>query len=146
MRLVPSGDGVLLDALDAVSEDPGDDLLVVVLARSIGGLEFRLPKDHRTVLLVVSLDPKFRRVVLDGEGALDDFVAIGSVLGAGELFLDLAAILQRERAVSHVAVLGLLAFGDGRMPRLDRAEGLAGDGPDAGRQPGRLDSLLHGHR
>src|SRR3990170_5038232 len=141
---IPSGDRVFLDALHAVTENAGDDLLGFLVARAVG-VEVRLPVDDGAVRLVVLFNPELRGVVFDGQGALDYLVAVGEILGAGQLLLDLGAVLERQSAEDDIAVLGLRALGAGGMPVLDLAE-CAGNCPNVGRQAGSLDPLLDGNR
>src|SRR5262249_44146161 len=83
----------------------------------------------------------FRLVVLDGKGTFHDFVAVAEIVLARQLLLDLAAVLQRDRAIDHVAVLLDHAVCRGRVPRLDGAK-VTYDRPDLRRQTRRLSSLL----
>src|SRR6476660_344631 len=118
---IVGGDRLLLDTLHAVSENACDFRLGFIVARAIG-IEIGLPIDHRAIGLIIDLEPELGFVVLDGEWALYDFVGVTEVLGAGELLLDLAAILERERAIGDVTLLGLEAIGYNRMPGLDGAK------------------------
>src|SRR3990170_6205046 len=78
---IPSGDRVFLDALHAVTENAGDDLLGFLVARAVG-VEVRLPVDDGAVRLVVLFNPQLRGVVFDGQGAFDDLISVGEILGA----------------------------------------------------------------
>src|SRR6202165_366225 len=140
MLSIISGNGLFLDAFDAVLENPSDDLFGLFVAFAVG-VEIRLPQDDRAVRLVVYLKPELRLVVLHGQRAFDDLVGIGEILGAGQLLLDLTTVLERERAESYVALFGLLAFGNSGMPILDGTK-LSDDRPDLRGKAGGLGSLL----
>ena len=137
---VPGCERALLDALDAVTENAGDDLLGLFVAGSIG-VEVRLPVDDGAVRLIVRLDPQLRLIVLYRQGAFDDLVGVGEILGAGQLFLDLGAVFERQVTDDDIALFGFLASGDGRMPLLDLAE-CARDRPHLGRKSWCFDPFL----
>src|SRR4051794_400311 len=100
---------LLLDALEARHEDVADRLFRLLIAHAIG-VEGCLPKDVGAIRpLVVLLDPELGRVILDRQRTLDDLIAVARVVGLQELFLDLAAVFQRERTEGRLPLLAFLA-------------------------------------
>src|SRR6185312_5609887 len=140
MFLVPGLNGVLFDALHAIGKNSGDDFLGLLVALAVR-VEIGLPVYDCAIRLVVHLEPELRLVVLHWQRALYDLVGVANVLGAGQLFLDLAAVFQRERAEGHVAFLSLLATRNRGMPVLDGAEA-ADQLPNFRRKTRGLRSLL----